>query len=295
MALDKIPRSALDLIMKLAEPLSGESRPLLTPITRPTRTTVSRGFTLIELLVVIAIIAILAAMLLPALSRAKAKAQQVKCISNIKQLNLATQMYLGDNEDYLPLGQVQSGSYFAVVLAPYMGVAFDQSQSKNDKYIADTCKKNAVYRCPSWPNKHMADDQDFGVQYTINAIDFGVLSAPRYQNYYQSGEVSKGVRLSAVPPPLTQIAWVVELYGDSSGQVILSFGGSDVHKPKHGTFDQFGRANKRGDVRMIAYDDKRHAGSTQIGFMDGHTAIVPLKKERLPWRFFNPRDRDNRY
>src|SRR3954466_3822184 len=62
-----------------------------------------KAFTLIELLVVIAIIAILAALLLPALARAKAQAQSIQCMSNLKQLQTAWQMYLGDNNDRLPL------------------------------------------------------------------------------------------------------------------------------------------------------------------------------------------------
>jgi prepilin-type N-terminal cleavage/methylation domain-containing protein len=69
------------------------------------------GFTLIELLVVIAIIAILASLLLPALTKAKEQGSRARCISNVKQMLLATQMYVNDNSDFMPYTSWSSGTF----------------------------------------------------------------------------------------------------------------------------------------------------------------------------------------
>jgi prepilin-type N-terminal cleavage/methylation domain-containing protein/prepilin-type processing-associated H-X9-DG protein len=106
----------------------------------------ANGFTLIELLVVIAIIAILAAMLLPALAKAKAKGQSIRCLSSFKQLELCYQMYLGENNDLLPLNFVNNPPQNWI-----LGSAQNDTTTANIQLgvLYQYNKQAAIYACPA--------------------------------------------------------------------------------------------------------------------------------------------------
>jgi len=110
------------------------------------------GFTLIELLVVIAIIAILAAMLLPALSRAKDRAQTIACMSNTKQLQVAYELYATDNGNRVmdnSVNGVASPGAQAWIKGNVQEYATDYSQHPSQGVLWPYNKSAGIYKCPS--------------------------------------------------------------------------------------------------------------------------------------------------
>lgn len=113
----------------------------------------TNGFTLIELLVVIAIIALLMAILLPALNRAKDQGKMVRCRSNLKQIGLAAHMYAQDYNNKVP--RDETDGLWSILFMPYMG------RTKQATHYYEI----KAYDCPNYPDKEQT------VDYCVNGWD----------------------------------------------------------------------------------------------------------------------------
>ena len=140
-----------------------------------------KGFTLIELLVVIAIIAILAAMLLPALARAKERAKRASCMNNLRQIGIGMTIYAGDNNDYVISARVANGPDVATGAGSAKGDIYNQhainspqANLAKDIYLDPTQTNSAsVWACPSLGIGSVAFNNTTPSQWNIGYQYFG--------------------------------------------------------------------------------------------------------------------------
>ena len=246
---------------------------LLYPTHIPSRSGAARAFTLIELLVVIAIIAILASMLLPALSQAKSKAQGIQCLSNLKQLQLGWLLYADDHEGNLvfnALNPTLSGWVKGIL-------SFDANNPDNTNrlYLTDprhaklspyTAAAAGVYKCPA--DRSMAR---FGARSLPRVRSLSMSQAMNSSDDWLNGSHGKPYYPSGARFRIFRKTTDLDAMGPSRAFVFIDESPDSIN---YGDFAVIYRdASELAKTRIVDMPASLHNGAGGLSFADGHAEI----------------------
>ena len=232
-----------------------------------------RGFTLIELLVVIAIIAILAAMLLPALTKAKTKAQGIACMNNGRQMMMAWRFYVDDNQDKVPpsYGPVEWVNGDLDYASPTKADNWDIEKDIKKSLLWHYCGQNAgIWKCPAdksmgkatyGPNagQLLPRVRSISMNAWFNSTDVDQFGPPGTRIYKKSGD------LTAPGPSMTWLFLDEREDSINDGEFCVSM---------------FGYPDFPAQWKIVDFPASYHNKAGGLSFADGHSEIRKWRDNR---------------